>query len=52
MVYCFVPRTRQRQSRTKKYGLLSSRDDHLEMTPLDIDDDEDDMTLFDVNQTK
>lgn len=45
-------RTRQRQSRTKRYGLLSSRDDHLEMTPLDIDDDEDDMTLFDVNQTK
>jgi hypothetical protein len=45
-------RTRRRHSRTKRYGLLSTQDDNLEMAPLDADEDDDDLTVFDINNRK
>ena len=39
----------RKKSKTKKYGVISSRDADLEMRPLEEDDDEDDVTVFEVN---
>ncbi|ELU13339.1 hypothetical protein CAPTEDRAFT_219076 [Capitella teleta] len=54
VVVYFAVRTirwRSRNNRIKRYGLLSQNDDRLEMQPLDQDDDdEDDMTVFDINR--
>ena len=48
----FIPnsRLRRRRSKTRRYGVLNtSGQDNLEMTPLDQEDDEEDMTVFEVN---
>lgn len=42
-------RTRRRKSKTKKYGVITTPASDLEMTPLDQDDDDEDMTVFEVN---
>lgn len=39
----------RKKSKTKKYGVISSRDADLEMRPLEEDDDEEDVTVFEVN---
>lgn len=51
IVLYFVVRTvriRRRKSKTKKYGVITPASD-MEMTPLDQDDDDEDMTVFEVN---
>ena len=47
----FVNSIRRRKSRTRRYGLLSSRGDKLEMAPLENadDDDEEDVTVYEMN---
>ncbi|XP_041465222.1 membrane protein FAM174-like [Lytechinus variegatus] len=35
--------------KSKKYGVLATRSSDMELRPLDQDDDEEDMTVFDVN---
>lgn len=42
-------RIRNRKSRTKRYGVISTNDDRMEMTPLDEDDDDEDLTVFEAN---
>ena len=37
-----------RRSKTKKYGVISTRGTDLEMAPLEEEDEDDDSTLFDV----
>ncbi|XP_051893788.1 protein FAM174C isoform X2 [Pristis pectinata] len=44
LVYLLVRGLRLKKTQRKKYGLLSSFDDHVEMAPMDTDDD--DTTLF------
>ena len=46
---CFILfRLKHKNSKSRKYGLITTQDDHLEMKPLDEDDEEDeDMTVFD-----
>lgn len=39
----------RKKSKTKKYGVISSRDADLEMRPLEEDDDDEDVTVFEVN---
>lgn len=44
---------RQRKSKTRRYGLLAGSGDKMEMTPLDQDDDdEEDVTVFELNGKK
>ncbi|XP_006814061.1 membrane protein FAM174-like [Saccoglossus kowalevskii] len=45
-------RLRSRRSKSKKYGVLTTPGADMEMAPLDQDDEDDDMTVFDVNNTK
>jgi len=56
VVIYFIVRTvksRRRRSKSKKYGVISMPgNDDLEMAPLDADDDEDDVTVFEVNGHK
>lgn len=33
----------------RKYGILANNDDVVEMTPLGVDDEDEDMTLFEIN---
>ena len=43
-------RLRRKRSKSRKYGLITARGTDMEMAPLDQDDDEDDdMTVFDMN---
>lgn len=43
-------RLRRRKSKTRRYGVLNTNDrDNLEMTPLDQEDEDEDMTVFEVN---
>lgn len=44
-------RLRRKKTTVRKYGILASRED-VEMTPLGADDDEEDMTLFDMSSHK
>ena len=39
----------KRRRKTKKYGVLASHSSDMELRPLDDEDDEEDMTVFDVN---
>nr|CAD7592017.1 unnamed protein product [Timema genevievae] len=39
---------RRKKTTVRKYGILASRED-MEMTPLGAEEDDDDTTLFDVN---
>ena len=47
LVFCYF--RLRKKSKTKKYGVISSRDADLEMRPLEEDDDEEDVTVFEVN---
>ncbi|XP_074650439.1 uncharacterized protein LOC141905472 [Tubulanus polymorphus] len=53
VILCFAVKTirlRRRRSKTKKYGVISTPGhDNMEMTPLDQDDDDEDMTVFELN---
>ncbi|XP_060702152.1 protein FAM174C-like [Hemiscyllium ocellatum] len=46
VVYFIIRSVRLKKTQRKKYGLLASYDDHVEMAPMDTDDD--DTTLFEV----
>lgn len=45
-------RTRKRAKKTKRYGVLNTNIDNMELTPLEQDDDDDDTTLFDANHPR
>ncbi|XP_030048182.1 membrane protein FAM174A [Microcaecilia unicolor] len=45
-------RTRKRNKKTRKYGVLDTNIENMELTPLEQDDDEDDTTLFDANHPR
>ena len=47
LVFCYF--RLRKKSKTKKYGVISSRDADLEMRPLEEEDDEEDVTVFEVN---
>ena len=47
LVFCYF--RLRKKSKTKKYGVISSRDADLEMRPLEEDDDDEDVTVFEVN---
>lgn len=48
-----VFRARRRLNKSRKYGLIATPDDKLELKPLDDDDDEEeDMTVFDRTRPK
>lgn len=54
LVY-FVVRTvrmRRRNRKTRRYGVLDTNIENMELTPLEQDDDEDDNTLFDANHPR
>lgn len=45
-------RLRRKRSKSRKYGIIAKRGD-VEMTPLDQDDDDEEMTVFEaVNHTR
>lgn len=44
-------KTRRRKSKSKKYGVIDGSVD-MELQPLDNDEDEEDMTLFDVSKNR
>ncbi len=46
-VFCHF-RLRQKR-KVKKYGLLSSSDDTMEMAPLEEEDEDEDLTVFEMN---
>ncbi|XP_072924456.1 protein FAM174C-like isoform X1 [Hemitrygon akajei] len=50
LIYLLVRGLRLKKSQRKKYGLLSSFDDHVEMAPMDTDDD--DTTLFEAKSMR
>lgn len=50
LVYLLVRGLRLKKRQRKKYGLLSSFDDHVEMAPMDTDDD--DTTLFEAKSLR
>ncbi|XP_072100239.1 protein FAM174C-like [Mobula birostris] len=50
LIYLLVRGLRLKKSQRKKYGLLSSFDDHVEMAPMDTDDD--DTTLFEAKSIR
>lgn len=55
VVIYFIVRTvksRRKRSKSKKYGVISMPGNDLEMAPLDADDEEDDVTVFEVNGHK
>ncbi|XP_043835593.1 membrane protein FAM174A isoform X2 [Dromiciops gliroides] len=54
LVY-FVIRTirmRRRNRKTRRYGVLDTNLENMELTPLEQDDDDDDTTLFDANHPR
>lgn len=54
LVY-FVVRTvrmRRRNRKTRRYGVLDTTIENMELTPLEQDDEEDDNTLFDANHPR
>ncbi|XP_069784186.1 protein FAM174C-like isoform X2 [Narcine bancroftii] len=50
LIYLLVRGLRLKKTQRKKYGLLSSFDDHVEMAPMDTDDD--DTTLFEAKSMR
>ncbi|XP_033120760.1 membrane protein FAM174A-like [Anneissia japonica] len=50
-VFYFIFRTLRlrRNRKTRKYGVLTTNSDHLEMAPLDQEEDDEDMTVFEAN---
>ncbi|XP_066237999.1 membrane protein FAM174A isoform X2 [Saccopteryx leptura] len=54
LVY-FVVRTvrmRRRNRKTRRYGVLDTNIENMELTPLEQDDEDDDTTLFDANHPR
>uniref|UniRef100_G5E7G4 Transmembrane protein 157 n=1 Tax=Loxodonta africana TaxID=9785 RepID=G5E7G4_LOXAF len=54
LVY-FVVRTvrmRRRNRKTRRYGVLDTNIENMELTPLEQDDEDDDNTLFDANHPR
>ncbi|NXH91095.1 F174 protein, partial [Edolisoma coerulescens] len=52
LIVYFVIRTvrlRRRNRKTRRYGVLDTNIENMELTPLEQDDDDDDTTLFDAN---
>ncbi|PKU44715.1 hypothetical protein llap_4989 [Limosa lapponica baueri] len=43
---------RRRNRKTRRYGVLDTNIENMELTPLEQDDDEDDTTLFDANHPR
>ncbi|XP_066473227.1 membrane protein FAM174A [Tiliqua scincoides] len=55
LIVYFVIRTvrlRRRNRKTRRYGVLDTNIENMELTPLEQDDDEDDTTLFDANHPR
>ncbi|XP_007891305.1 membrane protein FAM174A [Callorhinchus milii] len=55
VIIYFVVRTvrmRRVNRKTRKYGVLNTHLENMEMRPLDQEDDEEDDTLFDVNHSR
>lgn len=42
-------RMRRRRNKSRKYGLITTRGSDLEMEPLDGNEEDDDMTVFEIN---
>ncbi|XP_029420120.1 membrane protein FAM174A isoform X1 [Nannospalax galili] len=45
-------RTRRRNRKTRRYGVLDTNIENMELTPLEQDDEDDDNTLFDANHPR
>ncbi|CAM4562752.1 unnamed protein product [Caretta caretta] len=55
LIVYFVIRTvrlRKRNKKTRRYGVLDTNIENMELTPLEQDDDDDDTTLFDANHPR
>ncbi|KAM6109734.1 membrane protein FAM174A [Phoenicopterus ruber ruber] len=55
LIVYFVIRTvrlRRRNRKTRRYGVLDTNLENMELTPLEQDDDDDDTTLFDANHPR
>ncbi|XP_062455783.1 membrane protein FAM174A isoform X1 [Rhea pennata] len=55
LIVYFVIRTvrlRRRNRKTRRYGVLDTNIENMELTPLEQDDEEDDTTLFDANHPR
>ncbi|NXA88118.1 F174A protein, partial [Melanocharis versteri] len=55
LIVYFVIRTvrlRRQNRKTRRYGVLDTNIENMELTPLEQDDDDDDTTLFDANHPR
>ncbi|NXK41192.1 F174A protein, partial [Piprites chloris] len=55
LIVYFVIRTvrlRRRNRKTRRYGVLDTNIENMELTPLEQDDDDDDTTLFDASHPR
>ncbi|XP_015704965.1 membrane protein FAM174A [Coturnix japonica] len=55
LIVYFVIRTvrlRRNNRKTRRYGVLDTNLENMELTPLEQDDDDDDTTLFDANHPR
>uniref|UniRef100_A0A8C9G1P2 Transmembrane protein 157 n=1 Tax=Pavo cristatus TaxID=9049 RepID=A0A8C9G1P2_PAVCR len=55
LIVYFVIRTvrlRRNNRKTRRYGVLDTNIENMELTPLEQDDDDDDTTLFDANHPR
>ncbi|XP_054842115.1 membrane protein FAM174A [Eublepharis macularius] len=55
LIVYFVIRTvrlRRRNRKTRRYGVLDTNIENMELAPLEQDDDDDDTTLFDANHPR
>ncbi|NXT99695.1 F174 protein, partial [Buphagus erythrorhynchus] len=55
LIVHFVIRTvrlRRQNRKTRRYGVLDTNIENMELTPLEQDDDDDDTTLFDASHTQ
>jgi hypothetical protein len=51
VLWCLCFRLRRRKSIVRKYGILASRGD-VEMTPLGLEDEDEDTTMFEMPSHK
>ncbi|EMP26477.1 hypothetical protein UY3_16440 [Chelonia mydas] len=51
-VYEVIGSLRKRNKKTRRYGVLDTNIENMELTPLEQDDDDDDTTLFDANHPR
>ncbi|NWV35189.1 F174A protein, partial [Grantiella picta] len=54
LLECFkiLFRFRRQNRKTRRYGVLDTSIENMELTPLEQDDDDDDTTLFDANRPR